>query len=98
MDLGQFIKTLHERKNDSGRKSESEVSLSGEERALFENGTDTTKYPLSKDTRAAPNASEREALGQFKQRIHTLLVGKLDAEEMKALSEERQRIELRARA
>ncbi len=97
MELDEFIKTLGERKKKSEIvAANGEMSPGNEARAVPETIVPTPRSPaLGKDIRPPLNTAGREALEQVKQRIHALLVEKLNPEEFKALAGDRQRTEIR---
>ena len=97
MELDEFIKTLGERKKKSEIvAANGEMSPGNEARTVPETIVPTPRSPaLGKDIRQPLNTAGREALEQVKQRIHALLVEKLNPEEFKALAGDRQRTEIR---
>jgi pilus assembly protein CpaF len=96
MELDQFIKTLNERRKKSASTADGALSLGKEVRAEPATVVRTQLAPsVDTEPRLPSKSPGREALEELKHRIHTLLVERLNPEELNALSDERQRIELR---
>jgi len=99
MQLNQFLQGLETRKNEAGQSTAALQApgskITANRAKITGSGADARTRPQAPEERTAVSHTTRQALEPLRQRLHTLLVDKLDLQELNAIPEERRRGELK---